>query len=67
MEICFFCQNRDPRQRRLLEQAQKAAASRSTGPEKLTFREKMKMFATTSEDSPTDKMKNSKAQREIEQ
>ena len=59
---------RDPRQRRLMEQAQKAAAAtKSSGPEKLTFREKMKMFAMETEDSPKDKMKTSKAQREIEQ
>ncbi|KAB7505955.1 hypothetical protein Anas_00438 [Armadillidium nasatum] len=60
---------RDPRQRRLMEQAQKAAASRGPGPEKLTFREKMKMFAMEAEEgveTPKDKLKHSRAQREIE-
>lgn len=58
---------RDPRQRierqRALEQP-----ARPPGPEKLTFREKMRMFAReTGEDhTPRDKMKISRAQREIE-
>uniref|UniRef100_A0A2R5LKM4 Putative actin filament-binding protein afadin n=1 Tax=Ornithodoros turicata TaxID=34597 RepID=A0A2R5LKM4_9ACAR len=58
---------RDPRQRierqRMLEQP-----TRPPGPEKLTFREKMKMFAreTGEDNTPKDKVKISRAQREIE-
>ncbi|KAG8238217.1 hypothetical protein J437_LFUL018261 [Ladona fulva] len=59
---------RDPRTRRLAEQ-QKLMGNR-TGPlpEKLSFKEKMKMFAMeTGEDgTPKDKVKISRAQRDIE-
>lgn len=57
---------RDPRLRRLAEQQKNQQASPK--PEKLTFKEKMKMFAMESGDieSPKDKVKVSKAQREIE-
>ncbi|XP_071440496.1 uncharacterized protein [Hetaerina americana] len=59
---------RDPRTRRLAEQ-QKLMVNR-TGPlpEKLSFKEKMKMFAMeTGEDgTPKDKVKISRAQRDIE-
>ena len=65
----FNFQNyRDPRQRRLQEAALKASASQTPVPEKLTFREKMKMFAkeTGENETPKDKMKTSRAQRDIE-
>lgn len=61
---------RDPRQRLLAEQQQKQMSNKagSTVPEKLSFKEKMKMFAMeTGEDgTPRDKVKISKAQREID-
>lgn len=61
---------RDPRQRLLAEQHQKQMSNKagSTVPEKLSFKEKMKMFAMeTGEDgTPKDKVKISKAQREID-
>lgn len=60
---------RDPRQRRLAEK-QKQQQSSQVGqvPEKLSFKEKMKMFAMeTGEDgTPRDKVKISRAQREID-
>ncbi|CRK86935.1 CLUMA_CG000755, isoform C [Clunio marinus] len=56
---------RDPRQRRLAEQQQKK--SEAPVPEKLTFKEKMKMFALESgENTPKDKLKISRAQRDID-
>lgn len=59
---------RDPRWRRLAEQQHQKQTSATPKPEKLTFKEKMKMFAKeTGEDhTPKDKVKTSKAQREIE-
>jgi afadin len=66
-EFAFY---RDPRMRRLAEQQhQKLLATRQgPGPEKLSFKEKMKMFAMeTGEDgTPKDKVKISRAQRDIE-
>ncbi|XP_021958494.1 afadin isoform X3 [Folsomia candida] len=58
---------KDPRMRRLAEQQQKQPAS-TPKPEKLSFKEKMKMFAmeTGEVETPKDKVKVSKAQREIE-
>jgi len=58
---------RDPRMRRLAEQQQKQQAA-APKPEKLSFAEKMKMFAMESgqADTPKDKMKASSKQREIE-
>lgn len=58
---------RDPRARRLAEQAQKKDQMQNV-PEKLSFKEKMKMFAmeTGEPDTPKDKSKISKAQREID-
>ncbi|KZC07815.1 hypothetical protein WN55_09896, partial [Dufourea novaeangliae] len=60
---------KDPRQRRLAEK-QKLQQNAPVGPvpEKLSFKEKMKMFAMeTGEDgTPRDKVKISRAQREID-
>ncbi|XP_016772689.2 putative uncharacterized protein DDB_G0282133 isoform X9 [Apis mellifera] len=60
---------KDPRQKRLAEK-QKQQQSSQVGqvPEKLSFKEKMKMFAMeTGEDgTPRDKVKISRAQREID-
>ncbi|XP_075525931.1 adherens junction formation factor afadin [Dermacentor variabilis] len=58
---------RDPRQR-IERQRALQQPSKPPGPEKLTFREKMRMFAreTGEEHTPRDKMKISRAQREIE-
>jgi afadin len=58
---------RDPRMRRLAEQQQKQQAA-APKPEKLTFKEKMKMFAMESGEveTPKDKVKVSSKQREIE-
>lgn len=61
--------NRDPRQRRLAEQQQQQQKQQTSRvPEKLTFKEKMKMFAMeTGEDgTPRDKVKISRAQRDID-
>lgn len=56
----------DPRQRRLAE-AQQKKSSEAPIPEKLTFKEKMKMFALESgENTPKDKLKISRAQRDID-
>lgn len=57
---------RDPRARRLAEQAQQKI--QTPVPEKLSFKEKMKMFAmeTGEADTPKDKSKISRAQREID-
>ncbi|XP_065164325.1 afadin isoform X5 [Atheta coriaria] len=59
---------RDPRQRRLAEQAQQKTQTQTPVPEKLTFKEKMKMFAmeTGEQETPKDKSKISRAQREID-
>lgn len=55
----------DPRQRLLAEQQSKK--SDAPVPEKLTFKEKMKMFALESgENTPKDKLKISRAQRDID-
>lgn len=69
MKIYIFLFFRDPRQRLLAEQHQKQMSNKvGTVPEKLSFKEKMKMFAMeTGEDgTPKDKVKISKAQREID-
>ncbi|XP_038122619.1 afadin isoform X2 [Culex quinquefasciatus] len=57
---------RDPRTRRLAEQQQKQKAE--PVPEKLSFKEKMKMFALESgeNNTPKDKLKISRAQRDID-
>ncbi|KAF5290937.1 hypothetical protein FQA39_LY14543 [Lamprigera yunnana] len=57
---------RDPRTRRLAEQAQQKM--QTTVPEKLSFKEKMKMFAMETGESgtPKDKSKISRAQRDID-
>lgn len=57
---------RDPRTKRLAEQAQ--LKSQMPVPEKLSFKEKMKMFAmeTGEADTPKDKSKISRAQRDID-
>ncbi|XP_012261310.2 uncharacterized protein LOC105689112 isoform X3 [Athalia rosae] len=60
---------KDPRQRRLAEkQKQQQNSQLGAVPEKLSFKEKMKMFAMeTGEDgTPRDKVKISRAQREID-
>lgn len=59
---------RDPRARRLAEQAQQKTVQQTPVPEKLSFKEKMKMFAmeTGETGTPRDKSKISKAQREID-
>lgn len=59
----------DPRTRRLAEQAQRKDQTQSAAvPEKLSFKEKMKMFAmeTGEQETPKDKSKISRAQREID-
>lgn len=55
---------RDPRLRRLAEQQQQQKTQLKPGPEKLTFQEKMRMFALESGEqaTPKDKSKISKAQ-----
>lgn len=57
---------KDPRTRRLAEQAQQKP--QAPIPEKLSFKEKMKMFAmeTGEAGTPKDKSKISRAQREID-
>uniref|UniRef100_A0A034V4T3 RNA polymerase II elongation factor ELL n=1 Tax=Bactrocera dorsalis TaxID=27457 RepID=A0A034V4T3_BACDO len=60
---------RDPRQRRLAEkQQQQQQRSTEAVPEKLSFKEKMKMFALESgeDNTPKDKLKISRAQRDID-
>uniref|UniRef100_A0A8D8LPY9 Afadin n=2 Tax=Cacopsylla melanoneura TaxID=428564 RepID=A0A8D8LPY9_9HEMI len=61
---------KDPRQRRLAQQQQEKMLNNKTSqvPEKLSFKEKMKMFAMeTGEDgTPRDKVKISRAQRDID-
>lgn len=59
---------RDPRWRRMQEQQAQQAAAKAPVPEKLTFKEKMKMFAmeTGDQDSPKDRVKNSRAERDIQ-
>lgn len=61
---------KDPRQRRLAEKQKQQQQNSQVGqvPEKLSFKEKMKMFAMeTGEDgTPRDKVKISRAQREID-
>lgn len=58
---------KDPRTKRLAEQAQQQKLAAPI-PEKLTFKEKMKMFAmeTGEAGTPKDKSKISRAQREID-
>ncbi|XP_014097984.2 afadin isoform X2 [Bactrocera oleae] len=60
---------RDPRQRRLAEkQQQQQQRNTEAVPEKLSFKEKMKMFALESgeDNTPKDKLKISRAQRDID-
>lgn len=59
---------RDPRMKRLQQKQAEQAAAKNPGPEKLTFKEKMKMFAmeTGEAETPKDKVKTSRAQRDIE-
>ncbi|CAH1117411.1 unnamed protein product [Phaedon cochleariae] len=59
---------RDPRTRRLAEQAQRRGDQSQAVPEKLSFKEKMKMFAmeTGERETPKDKSKISRAQRDID-
>ncbi|XP_042899757.1 afadin isoform X2 [Parasteatoda tepidariorum] len=60
---------RDPRQRIEAERTQQErGVGRNPGPEKLTFKEKMKMFAQEvgEQETPKDKVKISRAQRDIE-
>lgn len=59
---------RDPRQKRLAEKQKQQNSQMGAVPEKLSFKEKMKMFAMeTGEDgTPRDKVKISRAQREID-
>lgn len=61
---------RDPRQRRLAEKQQQQQQQRAGDavPEKLSFKEKMKMFALESgeDNTPKDKLKISRAQRDID-
>lgn len=59
---------KDPRQRRLAEQKMMSNKGIVAVPEKLSFKEKMKMFAMeTGEDgTPRDKVKISRAQRDID-
>lgn len=60
---------RDPRQRRLAEkQQQQQQRNTDAVPEKLSFKEKMKMFALESgeDNTPKDKLKISRAQRDID-
>lgn len=59
---------RDPRARRLAEQQAQQKNQTSAVPEKLSFKEKMKMFAmeTGEHGTPKDKSKISRAQREID-
>lgn len=58
----------DPRQRIVAERMQSTQNRPNVGPEKLSFQEKMKMFAMESgqDATPKSKVKISKAQREIE-
>lgn len=62
----FFTNFSDPRTRRLAEQQQKQKSD--AVPEKLSFKEKMKMFALESgeNNTPKDKLKISRAQRDID-
>ncbi|XP_030761421.1 afadin isoform X2 [Sitophilus oryzae] len=59
---------RDPRARRLAEQQKKNQNENTPVPEKLSFKEKMKMFAmeTGEQGTPKDKSKISRAQRDID-
>uniref|UniRef100_A0A6P4F2S2 Afadin isoform X5 n=1 Tax=Drosophila rhopaloa TaxID=1041015 RepID=A0A6P4F2S2_DRORH len=61
---------RDPRTRRLAEKQQQQQQQRAGDavPEKLSFKEKMKMFALESgeDNTPKDKLKISRAQRDID-
>ncbi|XP_063706999.1 afadin isoform X3 [Culicoides brevitarsis] len=59
---------RDPRTKRLAEELNKKQSADSVVPEKLSFKEKMKMFAleTGEAQTPKDKLKISRAQRDID-
>lgn len=59
---------RDPRTRRLAEQQKNLQKNTEAVPEKLSFKEKMKMFAleTGEAQTPKDKLKISRAQRDID-
>lgn len=66
-ELFFVCS--DPRTRRLAEkQLQQQQKSGEAVPEKMTFKEKMKLFALESGENqtPKDKLKISRAQRDID-
>ncbi len=59
---------RDPRTRRLREKQQQQQQRVGEVPEKLSFKEKMKMFELESGENqtPKDKLKISRAQRDID-
>lgn len=63
--LWFF---RDPRTKRLAEELNKKQSADNVVPEKLSFKEKMKMFAleTGEAQTPKDKLKISRAQRDID-
>lgn len=63
-----YCYFRDPRTRRLREKQQQQQQRSGEVPEKLSFKEKMKMFALESGENqtPKDKLKISRAQRDID-
>lgn len=67
LNFVYFVFDRDPRTRRLQEQQNQKMMTAKV-PEKLSFKEKMKMFAMeTGEDgTPRDKVKISRAQRDID-
>lgn len=67
LNFVHFGFDRDPRTRRLQEQQNQKMMTAKV-PEKLSFKEKMKMFAMeTGEDgTPRDKVKISRAQRDID-
>lgn len=70
-DLNFVCHGiyRDPRTRRLQEKQQQQQQKSGDGvPEKLSFKEKMKMFALESGENqtPKDKLKISRAQRDID-
>jgi hypothetical protein len=65
-----FCINlfSDPRTRQLAEKQKQTSTRNDAVPEKLSFKEKMKMFALDAGENqtPKDKLKISRAQRDID-
>jgi hypothetical protein len=68
LHFTTFFNSSDPRTRQLAEKQKQTNTRNDAVPEKLSFKEKMKMFALDAGENqtPKDKLKISRAQRDID-